>query len=78
MDLTASNHITRLKEKRLKCCGIFFYKIDISNQCNCKQRHEPVESGQKLENCFMLKLEQFPEPPLTLYLNIISSDLSVS
>lgn len=56
----------------------FSHKIDISNQCNCKQRHEPVASGQKLENCFILKLEQFPEPPLTLYLNVSSSDLSVS
>lgn len=37
MDLTANNHITELEEKKLK---YFFTNVDISDQCNCKQRHE--------------------------------------
>lgn len=74
MDLTVS--YDQVKKQVVKF--FFLTNIDISNQCYCKHRHEPVESEQKLENCLILKLEQFPKTPFTLYLEMVSFDLSFS
>lgn len=66
MDLTANNHITELEEKKLK---YFFTNIDISDQYNCKQRHEQkwgnclsyikIRAIPRASTCFMLENNEF-------------------